>query len=367
MTASRTVVIAPDSFKGTIRARDAAAALAAGWSAVRPRDRVLTLPIADGGEGTLDAFETAVPGSERIPVVVPGPVGAPVRASWLLLPDGTGVVELASTSGIELLRGDPRPLDAGTTGFGVAIRAALDAGVSRLVLAIGSSASSDGGAGLLQALGARVLDADGQPIAEGARGLEAAATIDLEGLAPLPPDGAVVLADVDSPLLGPTGAAAVFGPQKGATPDDVPRIDAALARWAELAGFDPATPGAGAAGGAGYALLAWGATLTPGAATVADLVGLPVALADAALVITGEGRFDAQSSRGKAPGAVRDAARAAGVPVAIVAGRVLDHPDGVRTLDLTELAGSADEAMGDPVRWLREAGRRLAGFGLPPR
>jgi glycerate kinase len=367
MTASRTVVLAPDSFKGTIRARDAAAAIAAGWSAVRPGDRVVQVPMADGGEGTLDAFECAVPGAETIPVVVPGPAGVDVQASWLRLPDGTGVVELASTSGIELIAGDLRPLDAGTAGFGVAIRSALDAGVSRLVLAVGSSASSDGGAGLLQALGARILDGAGEPIAPGARGLESVATVDLSGLAPLPPGGAVVLADVDAPLTGPHGAAAVFGPQKGATPDDVSRIEAALSRWAGLAGFDPATPGAGAAGGAGYALLAWGATLTPGAATVAQLVGLPAALTDAALVITGEGSFDAQSARGKAPGAVLDAARAAGVPVAIVAGRVAVEPDGVRTVDLAALAGGADAAMGDPVRWLREAGRRLAGFGLPPR
>jgi glycerate kinase len=361
MTAARTVVIAPDSFKGTIGARDAAAALAAGWAEVRSTDRVVTLPMADGGEGTLDAFEASVPGAQRIPVIVEGPAGDAVRAAWVRLPDGTGVVELASTSGIELLHGLLRPWDAGTGGFGQAIRAALDAGVSRLVLAIGSSASSDGGAGLLQALGARATDADGRPIAAGARGLATATAVDLAQLAPLPPEGVVVLADVDAPLLGPDGAAAVFGPQKGATPDDVRDIDAALARWAALVGFDPAVPGAGAAGGAGYALLAWGATLTPGATTVANLVGLGAALGDAVLVITGEGSFDAQSARGKAPGAVLEAARAAGIPAAVVAGRVGLVPDGVRTLALTDLAGSAEAAMADAARWLREAGRRLAG------
>lgn len=361
MIVSRTVVIAPDSFKGTIGARDAAATIAAGWREVRPDDRLVILPMADGGEGTLDAFEATVPGAERIPVTVEGPAGDAVRATWLRLPDGTGVVELASTSGIELLHDDLRPLDAGTRGFGQAIRAALDAGVSRLVLAIGSSASSDGGAGLLQALGARVTDAEGRPITAGARGLATAARVDLDGLVPLPPRGVVVLADVDSPLLGPDGAAAVFGPQKGAAPDDVRDIDAALARWAAIVGFDPTVPGAGAAGGAGYALLAWGATLTPGAATVADLVGLPDALGGADLVITGEGSFDGQSARGKAPGVVLAAARAAGVPAAIVAGRVVVAPDGMRAVDLTELAGSPEAAMAEPARWLREAGRLLAG------
>jgi glycerate kinase len=360
MTAHRTVVVAPDSFKGTIGAREAAAALAAGWREVRPGDRVVTLPMADGGEGTLDAFESAVPGAERVPVEVEGPAGEAVQATWLRLPDGTGVVELASTSGIELLHGGLRPWDAGTRGFGQAIRAALDAGVARLVLAIGSSASTDGGAGLLQALGARVTDADSRSIAAGARGLATATTVDLDGLAPLPPDGVVVLADVDSPLLGPQGAAAVFGPQKGATPDDVRDINAALDRWAALVGSDPTIAGAGAAGGAGYALLAWGATLAPGAVTVADLVGLPSAVRAADLVITGEGSFDAQSARGKAPGVVLDAARAAGVPAAVVAGRVAVAPDGVRTVDLTDLAGSSAAAMAEPARWLRAAGRLLA-------
>jgi glycerate kinase len=360
MTSRRTVVVAPDSFKGTIGARDAAAALAAGWTDVRPADRVLTLPMADGGEGTLDAFEASIPGAERIPVTVEGPAGVDVRAAWLRLPDGTGVVELAGTSGIELLHGDLRPWDAGTLGFGQAIRAALDAGVSRLVLAIGSSASTDGGAGMLQALGATVTDADGRSIAAGARGLATAATVDLSGLVPLPTEGAVVLADVDSPLIGPTGAAAVFGPQKGASPDEVRVLDAALAHWARLLATDPTVPGAGAAGGAGYALLAWGASLAPGSTAVAKLVGLQDALARADLVITGEGSFDTQSARGKAPGVVLDAARAAGVPAAIVAGRLVVAPDGVRAVDLADLAGGVAAAMADPEQWLREAGRRLA-------
>lgn len=371
VTRVRRIVIAPDSFKGTIGARQAAEALAEGWSAVRPRDELRLRPMADGGEGTLDAFESAVAGAVRVPIAVTGPGGRRVEACWLRLPatdeePETAIVELASTSGIELLGRDGLvPMDAGTRGFGEAIRAALEAGIPRLVLAIGSSASSDGGAGLLQALGARILDSVGAPIDPGARGLLAAARLDVSRLAPLPPEGVVVLADVVSPLLGHEGAAAVFAPQKGATPDEVEAIERALTRWAGLVGLDPAIPGSGAAGGAGYGLLAWGARLEPGAATVAGLVGLAAALDDADLVVTGEGSFDAQSARGKAPGAVMDAARAADVPVAVVAGRVRAHPDLAHTLDLSELAGGVAEAMARPGHWLRQAGSRLAASAFP--
>lgn len=361
----RRIVFAPDSFKGSIRARAAADALAAGWAEVRPGDDLVVVPMADGGEGTLDAFEAAVPGARRHPVEVPGPAGEPVAASWLELPSAggaTGVVELASTSGIELL--DPgalRPLDASTHGFGRAVRAALDGGVTRLVLAIGGSASSDGGAGLLAELGARLLDATGHPVAPGARGLEEVARVDLDGLPPTPPGGVSVLADVDSPLLGPHGAARTFAPQKGADPADVVRIEAALTRWAGLVGADPDAPGAGAAGGTGFALLAWGARLVPGAATVADLIGLRDALHRADLVVTGEGMFDGQSARGKAPQLVLDAAREVGVPAAVVAGVLRVTPPGARGLALAELAGGAEASRRDPDRWLRDAGRRLAG------
>ena len=205
------VVIAPDSFKGTIGAAAAAAAIAAGWHGVRHGDEVQLLPMADGGEGTVDAFATAVPGSTRMPVTVTGPEGTPVDATWLLIeasadvPLATGVVELANTSGIELLGTPPRlrPLDAHTRGFGEAIAAALAHGVDRLVLGIGSSASTDGGTGMLTALGARFTDAGGTPISDGGRGLAEVARADFSGLAPLPPGGVTVLSDVTNPLLGP--------------------------------------------------------------------------------------------------------------------------------------------------------------------
>ena len=362
------VVLAPDSFKGSITAADACAALAAGWREVDPAAELVVRPMADGGEGTLDAFAAAVPRARRMPVVVTGPDGRDIEAAWLLLPPsadapaGTGVVELASTSGIELL-GDARlPLDAHTRGFGEAIAAALDHGVTRLVLGIGSSASTDGGAGLLRALGARFRDGDGL------RSLADVDVLDVTELRMPPPGGVLVLSDVTNPLLGPTGAAAVFGPQKGLGPDDVPGADASLSRWAgvvaaALPGADPAAPGAGAAGGTGFALQAWGARLVSGSAEVAELIGLAGAVAAASLVVTGEGSFDAQSAAGKAPAQVLAVAAAAGVPVALVAGRIAADADltpFAASLSLTSLAGSADAALADPARWLRACGRALA-------
>ena len=267
------VVIAPDSFKGTASAADAASALAAGWRSVRPADDLVLRPMADGGEGTLDAFESAVPGARRMPVTVRGPVSAAVETHWLLLPDGTGVVELAATSGITLL--DPlEPLDAHTAGFGEAIAAALDHGVERLLLGLGGSASSDGGMGALAVLGGRFLDAARRPVRLGNRGLGTLARVDLSGLRPLPHGGAIILGDVTNPLLGELGAAAVFGPQKGADAATVEVLESNLARLARLVpsggrvasearvsrSADLATtPGAGAAGGTGFGLLAWGA------------------------------------------------------------------------------------------------------------
>ncbi|WP_404434696.1 glycerate kinase [Microbacterium lacus] len=364
-----TVVIAPDSLKGSISAADAAHALAQGWADVRPDDPLVLLPMADGGEGTVDAFATAVPGAVRMPVTVVGPDAADADVTWLLLPatpdtpGGTGVVEIASTSGIEML-GDRRlPFDADTRGFGQAIADALAHGVWSLVLGIGSSASTDGGVGLLSALGARFADAAGNPIAPGARGLAAVAVADLTALPPLPPGGVVVLSDVTNPLVGPTGAAAVFGPQKGLDADGVVFAEAGLARLAALMPVDPATPGAGAAGGSGFGLLAWGATLVPGSVEVATLIGLADAVAEASVVITGEGSFDGQSAGGKAPAHVAALARAAGVPVALVAGRIAPDADTsgfAASASLTDLAGSSAGAIGDPARWLRVAGATLA-------
>ncbi|WP_439693563.1 glycerate kinase [Curtobacterium sp. SP.BCo] len=338
------VVIAPDSFKGTATAAAIASALAAGWQAERPDDAVTLAPMADGGEGTLEAFATAFPAAVRVPVTVTGPAGDPVDASWLRLPDGRAVVELAATSGLPLMPA-LQPETATSRGFGEAIAAALDAGATGLVLGIGGSASTDGGRPVLEALG-----------------------WDGPGLRPLPPGGVTVLTDVTSPLLGADGAAAVFGPQKGISPDRIAWFDARLAAWAgSFPGIDPATPGAGAAGGVGFGLLAWGATLARGAHGVADVLGLPTLLAGADVVITGEGRFDGQSAAGKVPTVVRTlvGSHAPEARAMLVAGAIdaplTDFAAGASlTVIATQTTGDPDDALRDPLRFTRIAGQRLA-------
>ncbi|WP_202876811.1 glycerate kinase [Microbacterium sp. RG1] len=358
------IVIAPDSFKGSIDATSAARVLAEGWRSVRSDDELLLRPMADGGEGTLDAFAAAIPGSRRVPITVTGPTGRRVDSHWLMLPGDhprTAVVELACTSGIELVGAAEAvdPLATHTLGFGEAIRAALAAGATRLLLGIGGSVSSDGGAGVLTALGAVVRDGQGRQVPSGAAGLARAASFDADDLIAPPVNGILVLSDVRAPLLGPHGAARVFGPQKGADPDQVEEIEAALTRWARLVGVASDIPGAGAAGGCGFGLLVWGAQLASGADAVAETIGLDVALAGADRVITGEGSYDSQSLLGKAPGVVRAYAEIRGVPVSVVAGR-FGVAAGADDLSLVELAGSASAALADPRRWLREAGARLA-------
>ncbi|PZE35774.1 MULTISPECIES: glycerate kinase [unclassified Curtobacterium] len=356
------VVIAPDSFKGTATASGISAAIADGWHRGRPDDELVLVPMADGGEGTLDAFAAAVPGSVRVPVTVTGPDDRPVRTAWLRLPDGRAVVELAGTSGLPLLS-EPRPDSAHTTGFGQAVAAALDAGVTGLLLGIGGSGSTDGGVGALQALGLGVTAPMG---VTGGALLDHVPPVDVTGLRPLPPLGVVVLSDVTSPLLGEDGAAAVFGPQKGVTPERIAVHEARLERWAGcFPDIDPMTPGAGAAGGAGFGLLTWGATIGSGAATVAEVVGLAGAVAGADLVVTGEGRFDGQSGVGKAPGVVLALAAGLGKPVMLVAGEVAAPVDAFAgaaslTVIATQTTGEPGDARRDPLRFAAVAGARLA-------
>jgi glycerate kinase len=361
------VVIAPDSFKGSLAAAGAAAALAAGWQAARPADEVLAVPLADGGEGTLDVLAAAIPGARWQQARVTGPAGQPVDCPWLDLPDGSAAVELAAASGLPLLS-RPDPLGAHTIGLGEVIAAALAAGARQVTIALGGSASTDGGTGALAALGARFLDADGRPLPAGGGALHDLAAVDLTGLRPPPPGGVSCLSDVRAPLLGPAGAAAVFGPQKGASPAQVALLDEGLARLAGLLGGDPAAPGAGAAGGTGYGLAAgWSALITPGAPQLCRMAGLDRALAGAGLVITGEGRYDGTSGTGKVAGTVFAAAAAAGVPAALVAGQVTARPPAaVRfVVSLTELAGGVPQALADPARYLRLAGQQLARLGGP--
>ena len=296
------VVVAPDKFKGSLTAVQAARAMADGLRRVWPDSEVLLVPVADGGEGTVDAAVAA--GYQRRTVPVQGPTGEPVLADFALR-GGSAVLELAEASGLRRLpRGLPAPLTASTFGTGQLLLAALDAGARRVVLGVGGSATTDGGAGMAQALGARLLDADGAELPPGGAALLHLHRIDVEGLDRRLAATSVVLAsDVDNPLLGPSGAAAVYGPQKGATPQEVERLDAALTRYASVVQRDLAravdrTPGAGAAGGTGAGALAFlSARISSGIDLVLDVVGFPEALAGADLVLTGEGSLDAQALR----------------------------------------------------------------------
>jgi glycerate kinase len=365
------VVVAPDKFKGTLTASEVAARVTAGIAAVAPGVPVREVPVADGGDGTVDAALAA--GFSRVPVRAQGPVGKPVDTAFALR-DGVAVVEMADVSGLRLLPRDGlAALEASSYGTGEVIAAALDHGCHTVLLGIGGSASTDGGAGLLTALGARLLDADGAELALGGAALAGLARLELDGLHPKLASTAVVVAsDVDNPLLGPNGAAAVYGPQKGADPDDVALLDAALAHWADV--LDAATgtalrerPGAGAAGGVGYgALAALGAELKPGIDMVLELVGFADALPGARLVVTGEGSLDEQTLSGKAPAGVAAAAVAAGIPVVTVSGRLDLRPEqlaqaGVKqAYALTDIEPDLARCLAEPGPLLERLARTLA-------
>ena len=352
------IIAAPDSFKGSISAAAAAAAIAAGWRSARPGDEVIELPLADGGEGTLDVLAAAQPGCRWHSALVTGPGVERLPASWLELPGNVHVIELATAAGLTLVT-PPQPLSAHSYGVGELIGHALDAGAKRIMIGLGGSACTDGGSGALAALGARFLDAGGAELARGGGALPGLARVSLAGLRPPPPGGAQCLTDVRAPLLGRAGAAMVFAPQKGASPSEVALLEQGLTRLASLAGGRPDEPGAGAAGGAGYGLAIWGAQLGPGAPQLAEIAGLPAALSRADLVITGEGRYDATSKEGKVVGTVLDLAAHANVPAAIVAG-VLGLRPGRLAIELSALAGGQDAAIAAAGHWLERAGRELA-------
>ncbi len=322
------VLIAPDSYKGTLTSVEVARALADGWLRTRPGDVVRLAPLADGGEGTLAAVEAAG-GWRRRGAAARDALGRPVRAAWLISADGTrAVVEMARASGLSLVAPAERdPRGATTAGTGDLLRAALDAGVREVVLGIGGSATTDGGTGMLRALGAEVAEDLG--------------AVDLAGLdARLSGVRLRVASDVTNPLLGPIGAAAVYGPQKDATPEDVAWLDARLARFADALEAatgrrERDTPGAGAAGGLGFGLLCLadrfaGLELVPGVDLVMAAAGFDDALATADLVLTGEGRVDAQTAFGKTALGVARRAQVAGVPCIAVGGSVT--PEGEAAL-----------------------------------
>lgn len=328
---TRRVLVAADKFKGSLTAVEVAERVTAGLRRGVPDVRVEALPVADGGDGTVAAAVAA--GFERREVRVAGPLGDEVTAAYALR-EGTAVVEMAEASGLHRLPGGVlAPLTATTRGSGELLRAALDAGARTIVFGVGGSATTDGGAGMLAALGARFLNAEGRPVAPGGGGLARLASADLSGLDPRLADVELVLAsDVDNPLTGPKGAPAVYGPQKGASPDDVTALDAALGHFAKvLEGTEgvgaratgyAASPGAGAAGGIGFGAMLLGARFRPGIEVMLDVLGFAPALERADLVITGEGSLDEQTLHGKAPAGVAAAARAAGKEVVAVCGRL---------------------------------------------
>ncbi|WP_037908517.1 glycerate kinase [Actinacidiphila yeochonensis] len=353
------MLVAADKFKGSLTAAEVAAHVAAGLRTVAPAVRVAALPVADGGDGTVAAAVAG--GFDEHTARVTGPLGEPVAARYALR-GSTAVVEMAEASGLRHLPpGGFAPLTATTYGTGELLRAVLDAGARTIVLGVGGSATTDGGAGMLSALGARLLDAGGAPLAPGGAALGGLAEADLSGLDPRLAAAEVVLAsDVDNPLCGPAGAAAVYGPQKGAAPADVELLDAALARFAAVLGPEAAgRPGAGAAGGVGYgALVGLGAVFRPGIDVMLDVLGFATALDGADLVITGEGSLDAQTLHGKAPAGVAARARAQGVPVAAVCGRLALSREELAAAGISR-AYALTDLEPDPERCMAEAGPLL--------
>ena len=356
------VVIAPDSFKGSLTSVEVASALARGWREARPDDEVLLAPLADGGEGTLVAI-AAAGGWDWQTTPATDPIGRPVDARWLRSSDGTrAVVELAEASGISRLTATERdPIGASTQGTGEVLRAVLDAGIRTITLGIGGSATTDGGAGILGALGAAIREG----------------RVDLQGLDPRLADSSLQIAcDVRNPLLGPTGAAATYGPQKGATPAEVAQLDTALndyAHWLIRAtGRDEReTPGAGAAGGTAFGLLSIAdrfksIRLVPGVDVVMEETGLRDKVAGADVVLTGEGRIDAQTAFGKTALGVAKVAREANVPCIAVGGGVEPEGEvalwevGAIAVGVTEAPISLEEAIAAGVTPIEGCGRRLA-------
>src|SRR5215470_13332368 len=365
------VVVAPDKFKGTLTAAQVAAHVAAGLGRARPGLKTIQVPVADGGDGTVDAAEAA--GYRRVEIGVRGPTGKPVTASFALL-EATAIVESAQACGLTRLPGGTlAPLTATSRGVGELILAAIRMRAKRIVLGLGGVACTDGGAGMVTALGARLLDASGTELPPGGAALARLDHIEASRLRDLAGTGTEIIAatDVDNPLLGPRGAASVYAPQKGASAQDVIQLEEGLARWADVTersfGFDKRNePGAGAAGGLGFAALGFlGATTRPGIELMLDLLSFAGHLPGARLIITGEGALDTQTLHGKAPAGVAAAAAAAvpDVPVVAVAGVSSLTPGELRAAGIARAYALADIEP-DITRCLEQPGpllEQLAG------
>jgi glycerate kinase len=376
LTAVR-ILVAPDSFGGTLSAPQAADAIARGWQFGAAGDEVTTLPLSDGGPGFVDVLVEALP-ARCHPLDVRGPLGQPV-AAVLLLDGSTAYVESAQACGLHLVPPGQRNPDQLTTyGVGELINAALDLGAHIIVVGLGGSATNDGGAGALSALGLRLLDATGSELPATVRGLGRLHRVDPTGLDPrLALVDLVAASDVDNPLLGPAGASAVYGPQKGAGPTDVADFDASLAYYADILGRDlpgaaglAEAPGAGAAGGLGFGLLVAGGRRVAGIATVLAVLRLAERVAAADLVVTGEGSFDGQSLRGKVVAGVAAAAAQAGVACLVLAGQVQLGPEDLvgsgvtAAYSLADSAGSVQAAMARPAEELTALAARVAAETL---
>ena len=368
------IVIAPDSYKESLSALEVASAIEAGFREIYPDAEYIKLPVADGGEGTVEAMVAATQG-RMVEVAVTGPLGEPVQGFYGISGDEScAFIEMAAASGLELLPPAARnPLKTTSWGTGELIRHALDLGVTRMIIGIGGSATNDGGAGMVQALGAQLLTANGQPIAPGGAGLSTLATIDISGLEPRLAQCRIdVACDVTNPLVGDEGASAVFGPQKGATPEMVVQLDRALAHYARQIAQDLdldvlTLEGGGAAGGMGAALYAFcGAHLRPGIDIVTDALHLDALVADADLVITGEGRIDSQTIHGKVPVGVARVAKRYQIPVIGIAGSLtadvgVVHQHGLDAVfSVLHRICSLDEALAEAGANVRMAARNIA-------
>jgi glycerate kinase len=360
------VVVAPNTFKGSLSAPEAAAAIARGVREAFPDAEVVQVPVADGGDGTVEALVSAQRGEYRT-VQVEGPLGDPVLATYGLIEAGrTAVVELASASGLTLISAERRdPRKASTYGFGQLLAKVRADGVKQVIAGIGGSATNDGGAGMAQALGHRLLDSDSAELPRGGAALARLARIDASGFDPAWRSVTVMVAsDVTNPLAGPLGASAVYGPQKGADDAAIRELDAALSHFAAVIARDLGkrvadVPGAGAAGGTGAGLLAFlDASLVPGAPLVVDASGFDATLKGADLVITGEGQADAQTGYGKAPGEVAKRAKAARIPVLLIAGSKGPGWEALSGLGVTEVV-TLDEEGDNLQQRMRDAGQLL--------
>jgi glycerate kinase len=346
------ILIAPDSFKGSNSSVAVANRIEAGAKRVFPSAEIVKIPIADGGEGTVEALVLGA-GGEFHQAIVTGPMGKPVTATYGILSNGTGVIEMAAASGLPLVPENERnPLNATTFGVGELMLEVLDRGCASIVIGLGGSATNDGGVGMAQALGVSFKDKSGRELELGASRIAQLATVDASGMSAKISGASIVIAsDVNSPLCGPKGASHVFGPQKGADVDMVKELDSALAHLADTVkaqlGIDIAnTPGAGAAGGLGYGLMAFcGAKMKPGIETVMDSVGMDERLEGCDIVITGEGKIDGQSVFGKVPVGVAQRAKKYGVPVLAIVGGIGDGAEAVYDHGVDSIMSSVNNAM----------------------